>query len=89
MFVDGWCGNGYAITSWNGPFWSTWSWTGYCLSENFRGFAWDVYPSWIHALFEHSVGNWTPWGCITFGSISAPVRIAANLYWDGYDDWGF
>ena len=60
----------------------------YCLSTNFQGWGWDVWPSWIHYLYKASVGIGVNGACATFDTMHAPILIAANGYADFYNDWG-
>lgn len=84
-----WCGNGYEMTGLGGPTLTTWSWGPFCIGNQYQNWSWDVYNSWVHTGQWGSIGASYPWGCFTWEGGHATVRIAANGYWDTYDDFGF
>ncbi len=88
-----WCGRyGWWLYWYGGPTLAQWSWGGgdFCMANINQSFTWDVYPTWIHTGEWGTLGLSYPWGCWgVFGSGRAVVRIAANGYWDTYDDFGF
>jgi hypothetical protein len=85
-----WCGNGSAMEYLSGPILTTWSWGPFCINNQIQEWAWDVYNSWVHTGQWGSIGVSYPWGCFNWeGEEHATVRIAANGYWDTYDDFGF
>lgn len=87
-----WCGNGSSITfghdNWDHKPWSQYP---YCLTNVSNHQGWDHYASWAHG------GIWGTTGIYTIAFVCAPilgsehatVRVAANGYHDGYDDFGF
>jgi hypothetical protein len=84
-----WCGNGSSISSWSNAH-ASWVSSAWCLTNANLLESWDVVPSWRHGYYGASLGLWTPWGaCASYNSGHTVVRIAANGYWDSYDDYGF
>lgn len=86
-----WCGNGSSIYDVGGGNYgyynATWSGLGYCQVTVFDRNGWDVPYSWLHAKRTTHLGNYTPWtSCVTFTGGSTSLRLAANGYWDTYDD---
>jgi hypothetical protein len=86
--VNGWCGNGSSITWYGGPTFSQWTWGVFCLNDGGKDFSWDRPWSWIHEGFWASYGISYAFGCGTYSSGHAVNRIAANGYYDHYDDYG-
>jgi hypothetical protein len=86
---NGWCGNGSAITWYDGPTYAAWSWGPYCWTSKGSDYSWDVYPSWIHAAHWGEFGVSYPWGCGGIRGGKAVLRFAANGRWDRYNDYGF
>lgn len=85
-----WCGvpNGYI--SYNAaPGFAQWSWGPYCLESQNHLWNWDAYPKWQHGGNWAEVGVSYVWGCAGIRGVHATLRIAANGYWDTYDDFGF
>jgi hypothetical protein len=90
---DGWCGNGSTITYGSHNFDRTqWAQYPYCLTNmSFRQGRDGTGYRWAHS------GHWGTTGVYTgallclpiLGSEHATLRIAANGYWDRYDDYGF
>lgn len=89
--MNSWCGNGSSITSIDGWGHHTWSQYPYCITDTSTQGGWDVYPSWQHG------GQWGTTGLYTLAIVCAPIlgsshatmRVAANGYWDEYDDFGY
>jgi hypothetical protein len=85
-----WCGNGYAITQNALGFYDRkWAQFPFCVSVTTSVQGWDgPHASWAHGGVWASQGLWTPWGtCGTYQSGQAVVRIAANGYFDYYNDF--
>ncbi len=90
--TSGWCGNGQTITSGEDDFANhLWSQYPYCNTDVENHSGWDGSHAWAHD------GVWATQGIYTIaivcapvlGSMHATIRIAANGYWDKYDDFGF
>ena len=86
--ANGWCGNGSSITWYGGGTFANWSWGPYCITNYNTNYSWDVPWSWIHMGTWGSVGVSYPWGCFGLKSNRVTLRIAANGYWDYYNDFG-
>jgi hypothetical protein len=85
-----WCGNGSRITQNGLAFYDRqWEQFPFCVSVTDSIQGWDApYHSWAHGGIWASQGIWTPWGtCGTYQSGHAVVRIAANGYFDFYNDF--
>lgn len=89
--VGGWCGNGGSITWVTGWAHKTYHWGPYCLTVEANLHGWDSWPGWQHGGIWAHMGVWTPWGsCVHLSHGGhATIRIAANLYWDAFNDYGF
>ncbi len=85
-----WCGNGYSITQ-NGLGFYTRQWVQFpwCLNVTSKLSGWDgPHSSWAHGGIWASLGLTTPWDtCGTYKTGHVVLRIAANGYYDYYDDY--
>jgi hypothetical protein len=87
-----WCGNGRSISfgagNWDHKTWAQWP---YCMTNVSNHQGWDRYPVWAHGGIWGTSGVYTvALVCVPIlGSSHATVRVAANGYWDRYDDFGF
>ena len=86
---QGWCYNGYSMTWLGGSFGTQWSWGPFCWTGLAENYSWDVEWSWVHMARWGSLGISYPWGCGGLWGGKVPIRIAANGYWDFYNDYGF
>jgi hypothetical protein len=87
---EGWCGNGYEITWDGGPDFDGWTWNPEICSYGWNtNYSWDGSTAWIHMEDNFVAGFSYPWGCYGWWELKAVVRVAANGYWDTYDDFGF
>ena len=86
---NGWCGNGWDIYWYGGASFAEWAWGPYCFTGRGNDYSWDVYPSWIHTAVWGEVGVTYVWGCFGISGGKAQIRIAANGYWDLYNDYGW
>ena len=86
---NGWCGNGYSMTWLGGPTFANWEWGPYCLTNHGENYTWDYWPTWVHMANWGTVGVSYPWGCFGLRGEKVVVRIAANGYWDTWNDYGF
>jgi hypothetical protein len=86
---NGWCGNGTTIT-WHGGPAKVGPYAGgpYCVSGYSAPSAWDVPFSWIHVGAFGELGVSYAFGCAGLEPMKAAVRVAANGYWDTYNDFG-
>lgn len=87
-----WCGNGSSISfgfnNWDHQTWSNYP---YCLTNVSNHQGWDQHPAWAHG------GLWGTTGVYSLAIVCIPIlgsehvtlRVAANGYWDRYDDFGF
>ena len=86
---NAWCGDGYAITWYGWATFAEWTWGSICFTDRGENYSWDAYPSWIHMATWGEAGVSYVWGCLGISGGKATERIAANGYWDFYNDYGF
>lgn len=87
-----WCGNGSSITQNGLPGYYHKGPTAappYCQVTIDMTNAWDApNNSWAHGEILTHIGEFTPWtSCVTWDAMDPVVRIAANGYWDTYNDF--
>lgn len=88
--MPAWCGIPNVEITYNAsPQFASWDWGPYCLTSKNTLWGWDVYPRWQHGGNWAEVGVSYAFGCLGVRGFHATLRIAANGYWDNYDDFGF